>query len=98
MEVKIVKSCGMWVRLRKKDECLDLKFTFRDHPLKIVAKEAPVHYLVFFQSPDGCWKDTSALVPWAIQELNRVEHPVEGGALSYCVNTIVRSEYGWMTV
>jgi hypothetical protein len=113
MEVKIVKSCGMWVGLRKKDERLDLKLTFRDHPLKIVAKEAPVRYFGFYQSPDGCWKNVmarvmeesrkacnkleqhhlsadeaadlaqaivvsafrrpAALVPWAMQELNRME-------------------------
>ncbi len=113
MEVKIVKSYVMWVGLRKNDECLDLKLTFRDEPLKIVVKEAPVLYLGFYQSPDGCWKDMvsrvmeesrkvcnklqkhplsvdeeedlaqaivvsafrrpAALVPWAMQELNRLE-------------------------
>jgi hypothetical protein len=114
MEVKIVKSCGMWVGLRKKDDRLDLKLTLRDQPLKIVTKEAPVRYLGFYQSPDGCWKDMvarvmedsrkvcnklekhplssdevadlaqaivvsvfrrpAALVPWVMQELNRLDH------------------------
>ncbi len=113
MEVKIVKSCDMWVGLRKKDDRLDLVLTLRDHPLKIVAKEAPVLYLVFYQSPDGCWKNMvtrvmeeskktcskleqhplsvdeatdltqaivisafkrpTVLVPWSVQELNRLE-------------------------
>ena len=78
-----------------------------------MAKEAPVRYLGFYQSPDGCWKDMvarvmeesrkvcnklekhplsadeaadlaqaivvsvfrrpAALVPWAMQELKRLE-------------------------
>ena len=113
MEVKIVKSSGMWVGLRKKDDRLDLQITFRDHPLKIVAKETPVRYLGFYQSPDDCWKNMvtrvieesrkacskleqhplsvdevtdleqvivisvfrrpAALVPWSMQELNRMD-------------------------
>ena len=42
----------MWVGLLKKDERLDLQLTFRDQSLKIVAKEAPVRYLGFYQSSD----------------------------------------------
>ena len=56
MEVKVVKSCGMWVGA-KCDERLSLKLTFRDQQLKIMSKDTPVRYLGFFQSPDGDWKD-----------------------------------------
>jgi hypothetical protein len=47
----------MWVGLHKKDDRLMLKLTFRDQPLKIVAVDAPVRYLCFYQSPDGCWEN-----------------------------------------
>lgn len=56
MEVKVVKSCGMWVGA-KCDERLSLKLTFRDQQLRIMSKDTPVRYLGFFQSPDGDWKD-----------------------------------------
>ena len=45
MEVKIVKSCDMWVGLWKQDEGLPLKLIFRIAPLRIVTKDAPVRYL-----------------------------------------------------
>ena len=40
MEVKVVKSCGMWVGA-KCDERLSLKLTFRDQQLKITSKDTP---------------------------------------------------------
>ncbi len=46
----------MWVGA-KRDEKLPLKLTFREHQLKIIAKDTVVRYLGFFQSPDGDWKD-----------------------------------------
>ena len=38
MEVKVVKSCGMWVGV-KRDERLSLKLTFREQQLKIMTKD-----------------------------------------------------------
>ena len=56
MEVKIVKSCGMWVGAER-DMQHPLTLTFREQQLKIVPESDPVGYLGFFQSPDGDWKD-----------------------------------------
>ena len=55
MEVKVVKSCGMWVGA-KCDERLSLKLTFREQTLKIMFKDTPVRYLGFFQSRTGIGK------------------------------------------
>jgi hypothetical protein len=44
MEVKIVKSCGMWVGAER-DLKLPLTLTFREQQLKIVPREDPVRYL-----------------------------------------------------
>jgi len=55
MEVKIVKSCGMWVGARGPQ--LPLALSFKGQQLKIVPKDDPVRYLGFFQSPDGNWDD-----------------------------------------
>jgi hypothetical protein len=38
MEVKVVKSCGMWVGV-KRDERLSLKLTFREQQLKLMTKD-----------------------------------------------------------
>ncbi len=56
MEVKIVKSCGMWVGSAW-DLQLPLVLSFREQQLKIIPKDDPVRYLGFFQSPDGDWED-----------------------------------------
>ena len=56
MEVKIVKSCGMWVRAAR-DLQLPLTLSFREHQLKIIPKRDLVRYLGFFQSPNGDWED-----------------------------------------
>jgi hypothetical protein len=56
MEVKIVKSCGMWVGAARNSK-LPLTLTFREQKLKIVSKDKPVRYLGFFQSPDDDWED-----------------------------------------
>ena len=56
MEVKIVKSCGMWVGAARNSQ-LPLTLTLREQQLKIVSKDEPVRYLGFFQSPDGDWED-----------------------------------------
>ena len=56
MEVKIVKSCGMWVGAER-DLKRPLTLTFREQQLKIVLGSDPVRYLGFFQSPDGDWND-----------------------------------------
>jgi hypothetical protein len=56
MEVKIVKSCGMWAGAER-DLKLPLTLVFRGQQLKIVPRDDPVRYLGFFQSPDGDWKD-----------------------------------------
>ncbi len=56
MEVKIVKSCGMWVGSAW-DLQLPLALSFREQQLKIIPKDDPVRYLGFFQSPDGDWED-----------------------------------------
>jgi hypothetical protein len=56
MEVKIVKSCGMWAGAER-DLTLPLTLVFREQQLKILPRGDPVRYLVFFQSPDGDWKD-----------------------------------------
>jgi hypothetical protein len=56
MEMKIVKSCGMWVGAER-DLKLPLTLVFREQQLKIVPRGDPVRYLGFFQSPDGDWKD-----------------------------------------
>ena len=56
MEVKIVKSCGMWVGSVWELQ-LPLVLSFREQQLKIIPKDDPVRYLGFFQSPDGDWED-----------------------------------------
>ncbi len=56
MEVKIVKSCGMWVGAAR-DPQLPLTLSFKKQQLKIIPKGGPVRYLGFFQSPDGDWED-----------------------------------------
>ena len=56
MEVKIVKSSGMWVGPARYSQLL-LPLVFRDQQLKIVSKDEPVRYLGFFQTPDGDWED-----------------------------------------
>ena len=68
MTVKVVKSCGMWVGV-KRDEKLPLKLTFREHQLKIMVKDTMVWYLGFFQSPDGDWKD---MVKRVMEETRKV--------------------------
>jgi hypothetical protein len=90
MEVKVVKSCGMWVGT-KRDEKLPLKLTFREQQLKIMAKDTPVWYLGFFQSTDGDWKDmVERVMEETRKECDKLErHPLTSDETANLAQTIV---------
>ena len=81
MEVKVVKSC----------EKLPLKLTFREQKLKIMAKDTPVWYLGFFQSPDGDWKDmVETVMEETRKECDKLErHPLTTDETANLVQGIV---------
>ena len=90
MEVKVVKSCGMWVG-SKRDERLSLKLTFRGQQFKIMSKDTPVWYLGFFQSPDGDSKD---MVRRVMEETKKAcdkleRHPLTADERANLAQTIV---------
>ncbi len=90
MEVKVVKSCGMWVG-GKGDGKLSLKLTFREQELKIMGKDTPVRYLGFFQSPDGEWED---MVKRVIEETKKAcdkleRHPLTADEAANLAQVIV---------
>ena len=94
MEVKIVKSCGMWVGAER-DLQLPLTLTFREKQLKIVPGSDPVRYLGFFQSPDGDWKD---MVRRVLEETRKAcdkleLHPMNADEAANLAQTIVISTF-----
>jgi hypothetical protein len=94
MEVKIVKSCGMWVGAER-DLKLPLTLVFREQQLKIVPRGDPVRYLGFFQSPDGDWKD---MVRRVLEETRKAcdkleLHPLNADEVANLAQAIVISTF-----
>jgi hypothetical protein len=94
MEVKIVKSCGMWVGAAW-DLQLPLALSFREQQLKIIPKDDPVRYLGFFQSPDGDWED---MVRRVLEETSKAcdkleLHPLNSDEAANLAQAIVISTF-----
>ena len=94
MEVKVVKSCGMWVGVDL-DQRLPLKLSFREQQLKIMSKDNPVRYLGFFQSPDKDWED---MVRRVLEETRKTcdkleRHPLTTDEETNLAQTIVISTF-----
>ncbi len=94
MEVKIVKSCGMWVGAER-DLKLPLTLKFREQQLKIVLGSDPVRYLGFFQSRDGDWND---MVRRVLEETKKAcdkleLHPLNADEAANLVQSIVISTF-----
>jgi hypothetical protein len=94
MEVKIVKSCGMWAGAER-DLKLPLTLVFRGQQLRIVPRDDPVRYLGFFQSPDGDWKD---MVRRVLEETRKAcdkleLHPLNADEAANLAQTIVISTF-----
>ncbi len=94
MEVKIVKSCGMWAGAER-DLKLPLTLVFREQQLKIVSRGDPVRYLGFFQSPDGDWKDMVRRVMEETRKAcDKLEfHPLNADEAANLDQTIVISTF-----
>jgi hypothetical protein len=87
MEVKVSKSCGMWLGVER-DQRLPLNLSFREQQLKIISKDNPARYLGFFQSPDGDWED---MVRRVLEEIRKTSDKLECHPLTFVTSCGTRA-------